>query len=126
MAILKKTIRSAAVTVAGLFIALSVLAIVGVWSLDRKATELALKGFGLIETATGVVDAGVGRVDDLVTTSRTEVRQAAETFTTVGARSPENTPVLDALNERLETRLSPRIAQIQQLLAPVRDALRTV
>ena len=32
--------------------------------------------------------------------------------------------MLNALNERPETSLAPRIAQMQQALAPVRDALR--
>jgi hypothetical protein len=34
--------------------------------------------------------------------------------------------VLNALNERLETSLAPRIAQMQKVLAPVRDAMGTV
>jgi hypothetical protein len=34
--------------------------------------------------------------------------------------------VLNALNERLETSLAPRIVQMQQVLAPVRDAVGTV
>jgi len=51
MAILEKTVRSAATTVAGLFIGLSLIGIFGVWLIDRKATEIALKGFGLVETA---------------------------------------------------------------------------
>jgi len=51
MAILEKTVRSAAITVAGLFIGLSLFGIFGVWLIDRKATEIALKGFGLVETA---------------------------------------------------------------------------
>ena len=85
-----------------------------------------LKGFGLVETGVGVVDAGVGRVDDLIATSRTEVRQASETITAVGAQAQANSPVLNALNERLETRLAPRIAQIEQVLAPVRDAVGTI
>ena len=34
--------------------------------------------------------------------------------------------MLNALNERLETSLAPRIAQMQQVLAPVRDALGSV
>jgi hypothetical protein len=126
MALLEKTVRSAAITVASLFIALSLIGILGVWWIDRSASEAALKGFGLVETATGVVDAGVVRVDELITTSRTEVRQATETITTVGARAQANSPVLTALNERLETSLAPRIAQMQQMLAPVRDAVRTV
>ena len=80
----------------------------------------------MIETGVGVVDAGVGRVDDLISKSRTEVRQAAETIDTVGAKAQANKPVLDALNERLETNLGPRVAQMQQVLGPVRDALGAV
>ena len=124
--ILEKTTRFAAIAVAVLFIGLSLFGIVGVWLVDRRATEIALKGFGLVETAVGVVDAGVARVDDLIATSRTEVRQASETITAVGARAEANSPVLNALNERLETSLAPRIAQMQQVLAPVRDAVGTI
>jgi chromosome segregation ATPase len=68
----------------------------------------------------------VGRVNELIATSRTEVRQASETITATGAQAQANSPVLNALNERLETSLAPRIAQMQQVLAPVRDALRNI
>ena len=126
MPILQKTARYAAIALAVLFIGLSLFGIVGAWFVGRKATDVALKGFGVIEIGVGVVDAGVGRVDDLIATSRTEVRQAAETITAVGAQAQANSPVLNALNERLETSLAPRIAQMQQALAPVRDAVGTV
>ena len=126
MPILEKTIRFAAIALAVLFIGLSLFGIFGAWFVDRKATDVALKGFGLIEVGIGVVDAGVGRVDDLIARSRTEVRQASETITDAGAQAQANSPVLNALNERLETSLAPRIAQMQQVLAPVRDAVGTV
>src|SRR6476620_10520431 len=126
MVILEKTIRFAAIALAVLFIGLSLLGIFGAWFVDRKATDVALKGFGLIEIGSGVIDAGVSRVDDLIATSRTEVRQASETITAAGAQAQANRPVLSALNERLETSLAPRIAQMQQVLAPVRDAVGTV
>jgi hypothetical protein len=126
MPILEKTLRIAAITIAALFIGLGLFGIFGAWFVDRKATDIALKGFGLVETGVGVVDAGVGRVNELVATSRTEVRQASETITATGAQAQANAPVLNALNDRLETSLAPRIAQMQQLLAPVRDALRNV
>jgi hypothetical protein len=126
MPILEKTIRITAIALAVLFIGLSLFGIFGAWFVDRKATDVALKGFGLIEAGVGVVDAGVGRVDDLIATSRTEVRQASETITDAGAQAQANRPVLSALNERLETSLAPRIAQMQQVLAPVRDAVRNV
>ena len=123
MSILEKTARFAAIALAALFVGLSLFGIVGAWFVSRAASDVALKGFGVIEIGVGVVDAGVGRVDDLVATSRTEVRQAAETITAVGGQTPANSPVLNALNERLETNLAPRIAQMQQALAPVRDAV---
>ena len=126
MPILEKTVRVAAIVIAVLFIGLSLFGIFGAWFVDRKATDVALKGFGLIETGVGVVDAGVGRVSDLIATSRTEVKQAAETITTIGGQAAANSPVLSALNERLETNLAPRIARMQQALAPVRDALGNV
>ena len=126
MPILEKTIRFAAIALAVLFIGLSLFGIFGAWFVDRKATDVALKGFGLIETGGGVVDAGVGRVDDLIATSRTEVRQAAETIKTVGAQAVSNSPVLNALNERLETSLAPRIAQVRDNLAPVRSAVAKI
>src|SRR5678816_2603064 len=126
MTILEKTIRIAAIALAVLFIGLSLFGIFGAWFVDRKATDVALKGFGLIEVGIGVVDLGVGRVDDLIARSRTEVRQASETITAAGAQAQANSPVLNALNERLEASLAPRIAQMQQVLAPVRDAMGTV
>ncbi|MEA3210856.1 MAG: hypothetical protein QOE70_3913 [Chthoniobacter sp.] len=66
----------------------------GVWLVDRRATEIALKGFGLVESAVGIVDAGVARTGELIATSRTEVRQASETIAAVGARAEANSPVL--------------------------------
>ena len=85
-----------------------------------------LNAFGFVETGVGVVDAGVDRVNNLIATIRTEVQQATETISAVGAEARANSPVLEALNERLETSLGPRIAQMQEALAPVREALRTV
>lgn len=85
-----------------------------------------MKGFGVIEMGVGVVDAGVGRVHELIGTSRTEVKQAAETISALGAEAAANSPVLNALNERLETTLAPRIAQMRETLAPVRDAVASV
>ncbi len=92
MPILEKTARFAAIALAVLFIGLSLFGIFGAWFVDRKATDVALKGFGLIEIGVGVVDAGVGRVNDLIATSRTEVRQASETITAVGATGAGEQP----------------------------------
>src|SRR6187551_2658552 len=126
MAILEKTIRFAAIALAVLFIGLSLLGIFGAWFVDRKASDVALKGFGLVEKGVQVVEAGVGRVNELLATSRTEVRQASETIAAVGPEPRANSAVINALNERLETSLAPRIEQMQKVLAPVREALGNV
>lgn len=126
MAILEKTVRSVAVTVAALFISLSIVCMTGVWWVQRGATERVQKGFGLVATAASEVHSAVERVEGLIGTSRTEVRQAAETLTAVGARAQDNPPVLNALTERLETGLAPRIAKIKQELDLARDAVGTV
>ena len=123
MSILAKTTRCAAIALAALSICLSVVGVVCVWFVGQAVSDIALKGFGVIELGVGVVDAGVGGVDDLVATSHAEVRQAAETITTMAGQRPPNNPVLTALTERLETNLAPRIAQMQQTLPPVSDAV---
>ena len=124
----EKTSRLAvlAVGVALLFIGFGVLGVLGVWYVDRRAAEVVGKVFGLVETAVRVVDAGVARVDELIATSRTEVRQASDTITNVGGRAQANSAVLNALNERLETTLAARIAKMQQELTPVRDAMGSI
>src|SRR5688572_30182706 len=121
-----KIVRSAGNTVALLFIVLSLGGVIGVWWADRLATDVALKMFGFVETGVGIIDAGVARVDHLITTCRTEVRQASETLTAVGPRAEANTPVLTALNERLDTTLAPRVAQMRQVMEPVRDAVAAI
>lgn len=126
MRILVKLTRWGVIALAGLFIALSLGGVFGAWFVSRKASDVALKMFGVIEIGVGVVDAGVGRVDELIATARTEVRQASETIIAVGGQPLANRPALTALHERLETSLAPRIAQMQQTLAPVRDALGKV
>ena len=123
---LDKTARFVAIALAGLFALLSIGGILSAWFVSRKAAEVALKGFGVVEIGVAVVDGGVGRVDDLIGRSRVEVKQAAETIASVGAQALANRPVLTALNERLETNLAPRVAQMRENLSPVRDAVAKV
>jgi len=123
---LKKTGRVLAFIVAILFILFSIGGIVGAWWLNSAASDVTLKVFSAVETGVGVIDAGVARVNALVETSRTEVQQAEETINTVAGNLQANNPVLAALSERLETRLGPTVDNIQEAIAPVRDALLAV
>lgn len=115
--------RSAARGVAALFIGLSLFAVAGVWWVDGGTTKMVRQAFALADRACGVVEAGVARTEELIATSRQEVRQAAESITAIGARAEANRPVLRGLSERLETSLAPHIGQLQQALTPVREAL---
>ena len=126
MPTLTKIARFAAIALALLFIILSLGGVIAGWFVSQMAGDITLKAFGVIEAGVGVVDSGVGRIDGLVTASRTEVRQAAETITAVGGQAAANSPVLTALNERLDANLAPRIAQMRQTLGPVRDAVGNV
>jgi hypothetical protein len=131
MPIIEKTIRFAAITFAVLFIGLSLFGIFGAWFVDRKATDVALKGFGLIEIGVGVVDAGVSRVDDLIATSRTEVRQASETIAQLRGTlralvaeqksdiAPETVAALKGITQRIDTRLGEVQANIDGVQADI-------
>jgi hypothetical protein len=123
---LKKIGRILAFIVAVLFIIFSIGGIVGTWWLNSAASDVTLKVFSVVETGVGVVDAGVARVNTLIDTGRTEVQQAEETVNTVAGNLQANNPVLAALSERLETRLGPTVDNIQEAIAPVRDALAAV
>jgi uncharacterized phage infection (PIP) family protein YhgE len=114
------------VIVAILVIVLSASGIYGTWWLHSTLTDVTLRVFSAINTGVAVVDNGVGLVGGLVQDGRTEVQQAEQTITAVGGNLQENSPVLTALNTRLETRLAPAVSRIQTTLAPVRGALQTI
>jgi predicted nucleic acid-binding Zn-ribbon protein len=123
---LKKTGRVLAFITAIVFIVFSIGGIVGAWWLSSIASDVTLKVFSVVETGIGVVDAGVTRVETLIDTSRTEVQQAEQTITTIASNLQANHPVLTALSTRLETRLGPTVDNVQEAIAPVRDALVSV
>lgn len=126
MHILKQIGRVLLVLIAVLVILLSVAGIVGAWWLNRTATDVTLTAFAVIDTGVGVAEAGINRVDTFVQDGRTEVQQAEETIAAVGANLQENSPVLTALSNRLQTRLAPTVENIRQAIAPVRQALVNV
>lgn len=126
MPTLRKTARIAAITFAGLFIAACLLGMAGAWWAERQAAEFVRNGFGLVETAAKGMDTGAARVNDLLATSREEVGKAAETITSLDRRAEESRPVLRLLSERLESNLTPHLAQMQQAVRPVRDAVATI
>lgn len=126
MHILKKIGHFLLIIIAIVVIVFSAAGIYGTWWLHNTVTDVTLRVFSAINTGVAVVDNGVAMVGGLVQDGRTEVQQAEQTITTVGANLQENSPVLTALNNRLQTRLAPAVSKIQTTLAPVRGALQTI
>ena len=123
MFILKTIGRVVLVIIAILVILLSVAGIGGAWYVNRVATDVTMQVFLVVETGVAIADTGVNQVNTLVKDSRAEVQQAEDTINNIGDHLEENSPVLIALNNRLETRLAPTVAKIDAAIAPVRDGL---
>jgi hypothetical protein len=126
MGILKKAGHFLLILAAVLVIVICIAGVAGTWWLNRTATDVTLQVFSIVDTGVSVVEAGVDRVENLVATSRTEVQQAEQSIVDLGGNLQENSPLLVALNNRIEARLAPTVNKIQEALAPVQDALQTI
>ena len=123
MKVLKIIGRVILILIAIFVILLSVAGIGGTWYVNRIVTDITLQVFTVVETGVAIAETGVNQVNDLVIDSRTEVQLAEQTIVDVGDHLQENSPVLVALNSRLETRLAPTVAKIDAAIAPIRDGL---
>jgi len=123
MNVLKIIARVILILIAIFVILLSVAGIGGTWYVNRIVTDITLQVFTVVETGVAIAETGVNQVNDLVIDSRTEVQLAEQTILDVGDHLQENSPVLVALNNRLETRLAPTVDKIDAAIAPIRDGL---
>lgn len=112
-----------AIVVSVLVIVLSVSGIFGAWGISSALSDFTLKVFGVLQGGVEVVNSGVGRVDTLLQTARSEVQQAGDTVSSIAANLQENHPILTALNERVDNRLGPGVEKIQEAMSPVHDAI---
>ncbi|MEZ4767422.1 MAG: hypothetical protein R2844_03240 [Caldilineales bacterium] len=126
MRVLKQIARVFAIILAVLVIVLSVSGIAGFWYVNSVLTNVTNQVFSIVNTGAGVAATGVNRAEQLVTDGRSEVQNASDTVTAVGQNLEENSPVLTALNDRLQQRLGPTVEAIGTTLAPAVDGLRTV
>ncbi len=122
----KKIMRWLIILVAVLIMVVSIAGIVGTWYVHNTATEVTLRAFSIVDTAVGVVDAGAGRANDLVQRGRAEVQQVESTIVTVGGNIEANNPLLTALSNRINERLTPVVEQVRTVLAPVTGTIRAV
>ncbi len=123
MKVLKTIGRVILILIAIFVILLSVAGIGGTWYVNRIVTDVTLQVFSVVETGVAIAETGVNQVNTLVIDSRTEVQNAEKTIGDVSVHLQENSPVLVALNNRLETRLAPTVNKIDAAIAPIRDGL---
>lgn len=122
----KKLLRGSIILIAVLTMLLSIALITGTWWLHNTATDVTLRAFSIVDTAVGVVDAGASRANDLVQRGRAEVQQVESTIVAVGGNIEANNPLLTALSNRINERLTPTVEQVRTVLAPVTSTVRAV
>jgi len=126
MKTLKQIGRVLAIIIASLVIVLSVAGIAGSWWANMVLTDVTNRMTSLVNSGVAIAETGVQQADQLVTDGRAEVQNTSTTVTTVGQNLEENSPVLTALSDRVETRLGPTVDQMRTTLEPAVNALRTV
>ena len=115
--------RSLLIVIAALFIVISAAGIVGVWHVNRVATDVTLKVFSVVETGVSIGSSGVNQALTKVADARAENAQTEDDLKTLGSNIQENHPALTALSERLDTQLAPTVEKIQSTLEPVQEAM---
>ena len=126
MKTLKQIGRVLAIIIASLVIVLSVAGIIGSWWANMVLTDVTNKVTSLVNSGATIAGTGVNRADQLVTDGRAEVKNASDTVTAVGQNLEENSPVLTALSDRVETRLGPTVDLLTTTLEPAVSALKTI
>lgn len=126
MRVLKQIGRLLAIIIAVLVLVISLGGIVGSWWANTVATDVTNQVFSLVNGGITLAETGVQRADQLVGDGRAEVQNASDTVVAVGQNLEENSPVLTALNDRVEARLGPTVEQISTTLEPAINALNTV
>lgn len=126
MRVLKQIGRVLLILIAVLVLVISLGGIVGAWWANSVASDVTNRVFSVVNSGVTVAETGVQRAGQLVGDGRAEVQNASDTVTAVGQNLQENSPVLTALNDRLETRLGPTVELISTTLEPAVNALNTV
>ena len=126
MKTLKQIGRVLLIIIAVLVIVISLSGIVGSWWANTVLSDVTNRVTTIVNGGVTLAETGVQRADQLVGDGRSEVQNASQTVTSVGQNLQDNSPVLTALNNRVEARLGPTVDQLQTTLEPAVSALKTV
>ena len=107
-------------TIVGLLIDIS--GLVGVWAAYGPARDSVITVSNTLQQGLQVADKGLTRADGYVTQARQVVTQVNDVVTLLGDNVQKNSPIITALGQRVDTKLSPALEQAQTIASTVHDA----
>lgn len=105
---------------------LNVSALVGVWAAYGPARSGVTDVSNTVTQALQVANKGLTRVNGYVQTARQTVTQVNDVVTLLGDHVKANSPLVTALGQRVDTRLSPILENVQTTAASIHDAVLKV
>ena len=96
--------------------------LVAVWAAYGPARDSVTTVSNTLQQALQAADKGLTRVNGYVTQARQVVTQVNDVVTIVGDNLQNNSPIITALGQRIDTKFSPVLAQAQTNASAVHDA----
>ncbi len=96
--------------------------LVGVWAAYGPARDSVITVSNTLQQGIQVAGKGLTRADGYVTQARQELTQVNTLATQLGDRAQANSPVLNALSQRVDTRLAPVLDKAQTTASSIHDA----
>ena len=102
---------------------LSLAGIVGIWSAYAPARSAVTDVAATATHALGIVDNGLGRVNNLVQDARQSLTRVNDAAAKLGNRIQANSPAVSALSRLVDTDLAPRIENARTTAFAIHDAV---
>src|SRR6266581_9268366 len=100
--------------------------LVGVWAAYGPARDSVITVSNTLTQALQVADKGLTRVNGYVQTGRQTLTQVNDQATQLGDRVQTSSPLVTALSQRVDTKLSPILENVQTTAASIHDAVLKV
>ncbi len=96
--------------------------LVGVWAAYGPAHDGVITVSNTLQQGLQAVDKGLTSADGYVTTARQTLTQVNTEVAQLGDRAQSNSPVLNELSQRVETKLGPAVDKAQTTASSIHDA----
>jgi len=100
--------------------------LVGVWVVRAPASSAVTDVAATMTHALGIVDNGLGSVNDRVQNARQSLTQVNDEAAKLGDRVQASSPLVTGLSQRVDNDLAPRIEDARTTASAIHDAVVTV